>query len=241
MSLLRKTKKNYYSNLGEKDFNGNRQLKQLLKTLLLRKTKSSGKIILVEQRVCINFSICHKNADIAPIFKKGFRHSKDNYQPVSVLPLISKLIEKLLWKQIAFYKRKISSEYPYGFRKRYITKHHLLAMLEKWKKTVDNGNVFGALLTDLSKTFDCFPHNEIIAKLNYHGFNFSALKLTHNYLAKRKQRIKINHLYSSWEDILFGIPQRLILGPILFNICLADFFSKFRIRILQIIRWKYYL
>ena len=99
-------------------------------------------------------------------------------------------------------------------------------MLEKWKKTVDNGNVFGALLTDLSKTFDCFPHNEIIAKLNYHGFNFSALKLTHNYLAKRKQRIKINHLYSSWEDILFGIPQRLILGPILFNICLADFFSE---------------
>ena len=189
----------------------------------------------------IFFPICQKNADIAPIFKKGFRHRKDNYQPVSVLPLISKLIEKLLSKQIAFYKRKISSEYPCGFRKRYITKHHLWEMLKKWKKTLDNGNVFGALLKDLSKTFDCLPHNEITAKLNYHGFNFSALKLTHNYLAKRKQRIKINHLCSSWQDLLFGIPQGLILGPILFNICLADFFLSFGYGYCKLCRWKYYL
>ena len=59
------------------------------------------------------------------------------------------------------------------------------------KKAVDNGNVFGALRTDLSKVFDCFPHNLIIAKLNLYGFNLAALNLIHNYLTKWKQRTKL--------------------------------------------------
>ena len=108
---------------------------------------------------------------------------------------------------------KFLSKYQCGFRKGYNAQHCLLAMIEKWKKAVDNGNVFGALLTDLSKAFDCLPHDLIIAKLNSCGFNLIALNLIHNYLTKRKQRTKINQLYSSWEDILFGVPQGSILGP----------------------------
>ena len=92
------------------------------------------------------------------------------------------------------------------------------------KKAVDNGNVFGALLTDLSKAFDCLPHDFIIAKLNSYGFSLIALNLIHNYLTKRKQRTKINHSYSSWEDILSEMPQGSILGQILFNIFLSDLF-----------------
>ena len=91
-------------------------------------------------------------------------------------------------------------------------------MIEKWKKAVVNGNVFGALLIDLSKAFDCLLHDLIIAKLNSYGFNLIALNLSHNYLTKRKQRTKINQSYSSWEDILFGVPQGSTLGPILFII-----------------------
>ena len=119
---------------------------------------------------------------------------------------------------------KFLSKYQCGFRKGYNAQHCLLAMIEKWKKAVDNGNVFGALLTDLSKAFDCLPHDLIIAKLNSYGFNLTALNLIHNYLTKRKQRTKINHWYSSWEDILFGAPQGFILDPTLFNIFLSDLF-----------------
>ena len=66
---------------------------------------------------------------------------------------------------------KFLSKHQCVFRKGYNAQHSLLAMIEKWKKAVDNGNVFGALLTDLSKAFDCLPHDLIIAKLNLYGFN----------------------------------------------------------------------
>ena len=116
---------------------------------------------------------------------------------------------------------KFLSRYQCGFRKGYNAQHCLLAMIERWEKAVDNGNAFGALLTNHSKVFDCLPHDLIIAKLNSYGFNATALNLIH--LTKRKQRTKINQSYSSWEDILFGVPQSSILGPILFNMFLSDY------------------
>ena len=97
-------------------------------------------------------------------------------------------------------------------------------MLEKWKKAVDTKKNFGALLTDLSKAFDCLPHDLILAKLNVYGFSLSALNLIQNYLANRKQTAKINDSYSPWSGILFGLLQGSILGPLLFNIFLSDLF-----------------
>ena len=73
-----------------------------------------------------------------------------------------------------------------------------VALLENWKSSIDRGKVFGALLTDLSKTFDCLNHDLLIVKLNAYGFSLPALRLFHEYLSNRKQRTKINNSYSTW-------------------------------------------
>ena len=100
-----------------------------------------------------------------------------------------------------------------GFRRGYNAQHSLIRLIEKWKKNVDNGGEFGTLVTDLSKTFDCLPHELLIAKLDAYGFDRSSLKLIHTYLWNKKQRIKINGRYSSWSEILFKVPLGSILGP----------------------------
>ena len=97
-------------------------------------------------------------------------------------------------------------------------------MSEKWKSAIDNKRNFDGLLTDLSKAFDCLPHDLLLAKLNAYGFSLPALRLVQSYLSNRKQRTKINSEFSSWEKILFRVPQRSILGPLSFNIFLRDLF-----------------
>ena len=79
------------------------------------------------------------------------------------------------------------------------------------------------MLTDLLKAFDCLNHELLVAKLNAYGFTLPALKLVHDYLSDRKQRTRVNNSYSTWLEILFGVPQGSILVPMLYNI-LADLF-----------------
>ena len=87
-------------------------------------------------------------------------------------------------------------------------------MMEKLKRTVDNGNNFEVLLTDLSKALDCFSHELIIAKLNVFGFSLPALKVFQSYFSNWLQQTKVNDSYSSWSKILFGVPQGSILSHI---------------------------
>ena len=92
-----------------------------------------------------------KLADVTPVYKKKSKNSKDNYRPVSILSNISKIYERCIYDQIQFFFDSLLFKYHCGFRRGYDAQHYLLSLIEKWKKSVDNGSAFGALLTDLSK------------------------------------------------------------------------------------------
>ena len=165
-----------------------------------------------------------KMADVTPAYKKEDPSMKENYRPVSILPPISKLFEKIMYEQIYNYMNDHLSDYLCGFRAGYSTQYCLILMLEKWKKALDKKNIAGALLTDLSKAFDCINHELLIAKLDAYEFDYSSLSLIFSYLSGRKQRTKVNSAYSTWSNIKTGVPQGSILGPLLFNIYLNDIF-----------------
>ena len=165
-----------------------------------------------------------KYADVIPVFKKDNRLDKCNYRPVSILPSMSKIFERLIFKQLNDYMDPKLSIYQCGFRKNMSAQNCLLFMVEKLKQCLDNKGSTGILLTDLSKAFDCLVHDLLLAKLHAYGLDYNAIKLIYHYLKGRFQRVSINSSFSSWDEILFGVAQGSILGPILFNIYLIDLF-----------------
>ena len=97
-------------------------------------------------------------------------------------------------------------------------------MIEKVKRVMNKGRHFTMLLNDLSKTFDSLPHDLIIAKLNACGFKNVALCLILNYLNNKKEGVKVNSSFSSFQNMTSRVPQSSLLGPYLFNIFLTDSF-----------------
>ena len=164
--------------------------------------------------ICLHFNYCmdtgefpqeFKNTNIIPVHKKEERSDKTNYRPVTILPNLSKIYEKLIYDQLYDYFDKILLPSQCGFRKGYSSQNYLLAMLENFKKSADDGNKFDALLTNLSKAFDCIDHKLLIAKLFCCGVSPSALNLIHSYLSNRTQRIKINNSFSRRSSTVYGV------------------------------------
>ena len=100
----------------------------------------------------------------------------------------------------------------------------MIRLVEEWKSKLDNNFIVGSVLMDLSKAFDCIPHDLIIAKLHAYGFDENALFLVYSYLIKRKQSVRINYVYSSFQEIVSGVPQGSVLGPIIFNFYMNGLF-----------------
>ena len=165
-----------------------------------------------------------KIGEITPVYKANDQTSKTNYRPITVLSAISKIYERLMFEQVIAHSESFLSLYLCGFMKGYNTQQALVRFLEKCKSVLHNKGFAGAILMDLSKAFDCLNHELLIAKLNAYGFNWTALKHIHSYLTKRQQRVKINGSFSTMKCSSLGVPQGSVLGPLLFNIYINDFF-----------------
>ena len=119
-------------------------------------------IVIIENKI---FLTNLKVADISPIFKKEDSTLVKNYRPISVLPVVSKIFERIMQTQIAAYMEEHLSQYLCGYRKGFNAQHALIALIEKWKESLDNKGYAGAMFMDLPKAFDTKNHQLLVAKL----------------------------------------------------------------------------
>ena len=116
------------------------------------------------------------------------------------------------------------SPFNSAYRESYNTQHVLIRIIEEWRKDLHNNLFIGTILMYLSKAFDCLPHDLVIAKLAASGFEKNMICYIYSYLKSRKQCVSVNNIKSTFEEIISGVPQGSIVGPILFNIFFNDFF-----------------
>jgi len=178
------------------------------------------------------FPDCLKLALVTPIYKnKGVKHDPANYRPISSLPVLSKVFEKILSDQISIHleRNSLLSDRQFGFRKHHSTEQMLLSLLHKWYPEMDKPSpvYITALSLDIRKAFDSVNHQLLISKLENFGLNSEATLLIQSYLNGRKQVMQANNTTSESREIISGVPQRSILGPLLFNIMVNDLLESF--------------
>ena len=165
-----------------------------------------------------------KIAKIVPIFKKGSPWEVGNYRPISLLPAISKIFEKVINNQLTEFleDNDILPKTQFGFRKNRSTTNAVELLVQEIQKSKRKKEKAAAIFVDVSKAFDCCNHTIILSKLKSIGLSHSGIKLFESYFSNRFQAVQIDGVISDLVKIEMGVGQGTILGPTLFSLYLYD-------------------
>ena len=141
-----------------------------------------------------------------------------NYRPISVLPVVSKIFERLIHRQLSEFleKNNIFNEHHFGLRTNRSTESAVTYLTDNIQREIDKGKLVGAVFLDLSKAFDTVSHAVLISKLPSYGISGQPLELLSNYLFHRSQVVQYDNVISNPTSVNMGVPQGSILGPLLF-------------------------
>ena len=172
-----------------------------------------------------------KIAKVIPIYKKKDAEVFSNYRPVSLLPCFSKILERLVFDKCMNFMNTndILNDKQFGFRSGHSTSMAIIELVDKINIAVENNKSTIGIFLDLSKAFDTIDHNILLYKLEYYGFRGIVLEWFKNYLSNRKQYVSYNSSDSQLKDIVCGVPQGSILGPLLFILYVNDITSTSKI------------
>ena len=169
------------------------------------------------------FPKCWKVSKVTPLFKSGNRNHVNNYWPISIIPTVGKVMERLVHTQLSKYLKvhQILNESQSGFRQAHSTGTCLVDFLDSIYEEIDGGGIVGSVYLDLSKAFDSIHHNILIVKLQKLGIRLGSCAWVESYLCDRTQHTKVNNTLSGPLTNECGVPQGSILGPLLF-ICYVN-------------------